>query len=93
MQPYLLTSTRELVRLKDQQILTIHDQEIALRVVPEGSEFLMRWRHTDIRRFFKGEEVHPGDVFRVVHDLFTTYVDFRPPKEIRLDNANITMIL
>ena len=83
-QPYLVTSTRELIRLKDQQILTIHDQEIALRVIPEGSEFLMRWRYNDIQRFLKGEEVHPGDVFRVVHDLFTTYVDFRSPVESRI---------
>ena len=83
-QPYLVTSTRELIRLKDQQILTIHDQEIALRVVPEGSEFLMRWRYSDIQRFLKGEEVHPGDVFRTVHDLFTTYVDFRSPVESRI---------
>jgi hypothetical protein len=83
-QPYLVTSTRELIRLKDQQILTIHDQEIALRVVPEGSEFLMRWRHSDIQRFLKGEEVQPGEVFRTVHDLFTTYVDFRSPVESRI---------
>ena len=62
-QPYLVTSTRELIRLKDQQILTIHDQEIALRVIPEGSEFLMRWRYSDIQRFLKGEEVQPGEVF------------------------------
>jgi hypothetical protein len=64
--------------------LTIHDQEIALRVIPEGSEFLMRWRYNDIQRFLKGEEVHPGGVFRVIHDLFTTYVDFRSPVESRI---------
>lgn len=83
-QPYLVTSTRELIRLKDQQILTIHDQEVALRVVPEGSEFLMRWRYNDIQRFLKGEDVQPGDVFRTVHDLFTMYVDFRSSVESRI---------
>jgi DNA primase len=83
-QPYLVTSTREFIRLKDQQILTIQDQEVALRVIPEGSEFLMRWRYGDIQRFLKGEEVKPGDVFRTVHDLFTTYVDFRSPVESRI---------
>jgi len=83
-QPYLVTSARELIRLKDQQILTIHDQEIALRVIPEGSEFLMRWRYNDIQRFLKGEAVQPGEVFRTVHDLFTRYVDFRSPVESRI---------
>ncbi len=83
-QPYVVTSTRELVRLKDQQILTIHGQEIALRVVPEGSEFLMRWRHSDIQRFLKGEEVDPSEVFNKIHNLFTTYVDFRSPVESRI---------
>jgi hypothetical protein len=82
--PYLVTSARGLIRLKDQQILTIHDQEIALRVIPEGSEFLMRWRYNDIQRFLKGEEVQPEEVFRTVHDLFTTYVDFRSPVESRI---------
>ncbi|HEX3050478.1 MAG TPA: toprim domain-containing protein, partial [Aggregatilineaceae bacterium] len=83
-QPYLVTSTRELVRLKDQQILTIHGQEIALRVVPEGSEFLMRWRHGDIQRFLKGEEVNPGEVFNTIHNLFTIYIDFRSSVESRI---------
>jgi DNA primase len=83
-QPYLVTSTRELIRLKGQQILTIDGQEIALRVVPEGSEFLMRWRHSDIQRFMRGENSHPGEVFRATQDVFTTYVDFRSPVESRI---------
>lgn len=44
MQPYLVTSTRELVWMTGRQILRISGKEVALRVVPEGSEFLMRWR-------------------------------------------------
>jgi DNA primase len=83
-QPYLVTSTRELIRLKGQQILTINGREFALRVVPEGSEFLMRWRYRDIQRFLKGESVQPGAVFQTVHDLFSTYVDFRSPVESRI---------
>lgn len=46
-------------------------------MLPEGSDFLMRWRFSDIRRYLKGETVEPGAVFRTVHDLFIQYVDFR----------------
>jgi len=83
-QPYLVTSGRELIRLNGQQILEIGGQEIALRVVPEGSEFLMRWCYRDIQRFLNGETIQPGQVFRTVHDLFTTFVDFRSPVESRI---------
>lgn len=80
-QPYLVTSTRELRRLTDEQIITLNNQEVALRVIPEGSEFLMRWRYSDIQRFLAGETVHPGEVFRTIHNLLTTYIDFRSPVE------------
>jgi hypothetical protein len=83
-QPYLVTSTRELRRLSDEQIITISDQEVALKVIPDGSEFLMRWRYTDIRRYLDGETIQPGAVFAAVHDLFKTYVDFRSDIESRL---------
>ncbi len=83
-QPYLVTSTRELRRLTDEQIITLNGQEVALKVIPEGSEFLMRWRHSDIKRFLEGETVHPGDVFKAIHQLFTTYVDFRSEVESRI---------
>ncbi len=75
-QPYLITSTREIRRLSDEQILKVADQEIALRVLPEGSEFLMRWRYSDIQRFLNGETTPPGEVFDRVHHLFTMHVDF-----------------
>ena len=83
-QPYLVTSGREMIRLNGQQILSVGGQEIALRVVPEGSEFLMRWRYQDIQRFLNGEAIQPGQVFHAVHDLFTTFVDFRSPVESRI---------
>jgi len=83
-QPYLVTSTRELRRLSDEQIITINNQEIALKVVPEGSEFLMRWRYSDIRRFLEGEITAPAEVFNAIHQLFTTYVDFRSDVESRI---------
>ncbi|MEO8613318.1 MAG: toprim domain-containing protein [Chloroflexota bacterium] len=83
-QPYLVTSTRELRRLSDEQIITISDQEVALKVIPDGSEFLMRWRYTDIRRYLDGEMIQPGAVFAAIHDLFKTYVDFRSDIESRL---------
>src|SRR5690606_22355038 len=76
-QPYLVTSTRELRRLSDEQIITISDQEVALKVIPDGSEFLMRWRYSDIRRYLDGETIQPGTVFAAIHDLFKIYVDFR----------------
>lgn len=80
-QPYLVTSSRELMRLFDEQIVTLNGNEVALRIIPEGCEFLMRWRFADIQRFLKGESVEPGRVFTTVHDLFTHYVDFRSPVE------------
>jgi hypothetical protein len=80
-QPYLVTSSRELVRLADAQIIALGGREIALRVLPEGSEFLMRWRYRDIQRFLAGELVEPGTAFRAIHELFTRYVDFRSPVE------------
>lgn len=83
-QPYLVTSTRELRRLSDEQIITISNQEVALKVIPDGSEFLMRWRYSDIRRYLDGETIQPGAVFAAIHDLFKTYVDFRSDIESRL---------
>ncbi|MCA0454055.1 MAG: hypothetical protein LCI00_08790 [Chloroflexi bacterium] len=83
-QPYLVTNTRELRRLSDEQIITINEQEVALRVIPEGSEFLMRWRYKDIRRFLDGESVTPAEVFNAIHQLFTAYVDFRSAVESRI---------
>src|SRR5690606_18548196 len=66
------------------QIITISDQEVALKVIPDGSEFLMRWRYSDIRRYLDGETIAPGSVFSAIHDLFKTYVDFRSDIESRL---------
>ena len=59
-QPYLVTSKRELKRLTDKQIIQIDGQDVALRVIPEGSEFLRRWRYRDIQRFVQGETLDPG---------------------------------
>jgi CHC2 zinc finger/Toprim-like len=83
-QPYLVTSTRELRRLSEEQIISIRDQEVALKVIPDGSEFLMRWRYSDIRRYLDGETIQPSVVFAAVHDLFKTYIDFRSDIESRL---------
>jgi hypothetical protein len=83
-QPYLVTSQRELHRLDDKQIMTLNGKEIALRVIPEGSEFLMRWKHSDIQRFLQGETASPEEVFNTVHDLFTRYVDFKSPADAKV---------
>ena len=83
-QPYLVTSSRELKRVTDEQIISIDEQEVALRVVPEGSEFLQRWRYSDIRRFLDGETIQPGEVFTTIHELFKRYVDFRSDIESRI---------
>lgn len=83
-QPYLVTSTRELRRLDDEQVFSISGREVALRVVPEGSSFLQRWCYRDIKRFLEGETVAPGEVFRAIHKLLQTYVDFRTPVESRV---------
>jgi hypothetical protein len=80
-QPYLVTSSRKLVRVSDAQIIPLNGKEIALRVLPEGSDFLMRWRFSDIQRYLQGETTEPGQVFKTVHDLFTRYVDFRSEVE------------
>jgi len=83
-QPYLVTSSRELKRITDEQIVNIDQHEVALRVVPEGSEFLQRWRYSDIRRFLDGETIQPGDIFNSIHELFKRYVDFRTDIESRI---------
>ena len=82
--PYLVTSSRELKRVTDEQIIRVDGREIALKVIPEGSEFLMGWPSSYIRRFLDGETVQPGDVFNTIHDLFTRYVDFRSAVESRI---------
>lgn len=83
-QPYLVTSSRELRRLSDEQIILLNNQEVALRVIPEGCDFLMRWRFADIQRYLQGEIVEPGQVFATIYDLFTRYVDFHSPIESHL---------
>lgn len=83
-QPYLVTGTRELRRLTDEQIIQLNGHEVALRVIPEGSEFLMRWRFSDIQRFLNGETITPSVVFNTIHDLFATYLDFKTPVESRV---------
>jgi hypothetical protein len=83
-QPYLVTSTRELRRLSDEQVLTINQQEVALKVIPDGSEFLMRWRYGDVKRFLEGESVQPGEVFNAIHHVIRTYIDFRSEIESRI---------
>lgn len=83
-QPYLVTSTRELRRLTEQQIIQLNGQEVALRTLPDACEFLMRWRYRDLQRFLGGETVAPGVVFNAVHETFTRHVDFRSPVESRI---------
>lgn len=83
-QPYLVTSTRELRRLTDEQIIQLNGQEVALRTIPDGCPFLMRWRYRDVQRFLGGETVQPGDVFNEVHQVFQRYIDFRSPTESRV---------
>ncbi|NJL56571.1 hypothetical protein HC928_16445, partial [bacterium] len=78
------TSTHELRRLTSEQIIQLNGQEVALRTIPDGCEFLMRWRYRDIQSFLAGETVQPGDVFNAVHDVFQRYVDFKSPVESRM---------
>jgi hypothetical protein len=80
-QPYLVTSDRKLYRLDTEQILALNGKEIALRVIPEASEFLMRWRTGDIQRFLEGEVVEPATIFKEVYETFTRYVDFKSNTE------------
>jgi len=83
-QPYLVTSGRELKRLNDEQLITLNGKEVALRVIPEGCEFLMRWRCSDVQRFLQGETVDPKILFETIHDLFTRHIDFKSPVESRI---------
>ena len=83
-QPYLVTSTRELRRLSDEQLIPINGQEVALKVIPEGYKFLMQWHYSDIVPFLDGETIDPAALFNTVHSLFTTYVDFRSEVESRI---------
>ena len=79
--PYLVTSTLELIRVSDQQILTIGGREIALRDLPYGGEFLMRWRYSDIQRFLAGETVHPGELYATLRTVLMTYIDFQSERD------------
>ena len=79
--PYLVTSTRELIRLGEQQLLTIGGREIALRDLPYGGEFLMRWHYNDIQRFLMGETVNPGELYTTLRKLLTTYIDFQSERD------------
>ena len=58
--PYLVTNTRELIRLGDQQILTLGGREVALRDLPYGGEFLMRWRYSDMQHFLSRRDSASG---------------------------------
>jgi DNA primase len=80
-QPYLVTSDRKLHRLDAAQIITLNGKEIALRVIPEASEFLMRWRIGDIQRFLTGDTVQPNEIFQAVYEAFTRYIDFKSTVE------------
>ena len=83
-QPYLVTSTRELRRLSDEQIITVNNQEIALKVIPEGSEFLMRWRYSDMRRSWKVKRFSPARCSTPSTIYSQQYVDFRSEMESRI---------
>ena len=82
--PYLVTSTRELIRVGDQQILTLGGREIALRDLPYGGEFLLRWRYSDLQRFLQGEFVNPGELYTTLRTLLTTYIDFQSERDSRV---------
>jgi hypothetical protein len=51
---HLVTNSREMRRPTDEQIITLKGKEMALRVIPECCEFLMRWRFADIQRYLQG---------------------------------------
>ena len=80
-QPYLITSERELKRLGDEQILQLNVREVALKVIPEGTEFLMRWKYRDIQRFLENEPITPADIYNQVHGMFTRHIDFATPED------------
>ena len=82
--PYLVTSDRKLHRIGEEQIITLNDKEIALKVIPEATEFLMRWRVVDIQRFLQGETVAPQEVFNTIHNTLTQYVDFKSSTESKI---------
>ncbi len=82
--PYLLTNQRQLVRLTHEQIVSLNGREVALRAIPEGCAFLMRWRYSSIQKFLKGETVSPSAVFQRLHSLYTRYVDFRSPADSQI---------
>lgn len=81
LQPYLVSSARELVRLNGAQVVEVGGREIALRSIPEGGDFLMRWRYSDIQRYLAGEIVSPGEVYATLRRLLTTYLEFRSDVE------------
>jgi len=77
--PYLVTSTRQLIRADVDRPLEIGGQKVLLLDDPPTLGKEMRWRYSDIRTFLDGFTPDPVEVYLAVEATFGKLVDFYTP--------------
>jgi len=78
-QPYLVTSTRELLPLEEGATLQLGGRSVVIREWPGALGRSPRWEYRHIQGFLQGYTPQPQEVFRVVRDMYDKYLDFRDP--------------
>ena len=77
--PYLVTSTRELLPIEEESTLQLGGRSVVIKEWPTALGRSPRWEYRHIQAFLQGYTPQPQDVFRMVHDLYDKYLDFRDP--------------
>ncbi len=78
-QPYLVTSTRELLPLQEGTALELDGRSLVVREWPSALGRSPRWEYGHIQAFLQGDTPQPQDVFGRVRALYDKYLDFRHP--------------
>ena len=78
-QPYLVTSTRELLSIEEGAALELGGKSVVIREWPAALGRSPRWEYRHIRAFLNGYTPQPQGVFVTVRDLYYKYLDFRDP--------------
>lgn len=78
-QPYLVTSTRELLPIEEGEALELGGRSVVVREWPAALGRSPRWEYGHIQTFLHGYTPQPQEVFRMVRDLYDKYLDFRDP--------------
>ena len=77
--PYLVTSTRELLPIKEGSALQLGGRSVVIREPPGALGRSPRWEYCHVQAFLHGYTPEPQEVFRMVRDLYNKYLDFRDP--------------